>query len=223
MHIVTEHPIALDSNDHLKPWGAIQDYGDPTNLCNYMITEWPDKKTLLDLGTANGSVVAGATFMGYDAYGIEGSDAARKGQGESEPWGIYYNTRLFNADLRYPFYLYKTMQGYFNRRCDIHYETYDLLCTFSLITAWDVMEHLTEDTIDVTMNNIARHSHRGTFFLATIQFDNVGNKLYHHLLKHREWWLAKFAEFGFKNKGFCGAHELMRWVPQPNRFWFEKE
>ena len=108
MRIETDHPIALDSNDHLHPSGCINDSHDATEFCKFIMEHWPEKKTLLDLGTANGTVVSSAINLGFDAFGIEGSDAPRNAQVGQwlKPWSAYDNIRLFNADLRFQFQLY---------------------------------------------------------------------------------------------------------------------
>ena len=209
MKIVTDHPIAVDSNDHMRPHGAIHDFSDATEFCEYVLDLWPEKKWLLDLGTGSGTVVKTAIEAGMiNAFGIEGSDAPRK-QGLGA-WPELGDERLFNADLRYPFEI----------RPD--HDTMDWIYEFDIITAWDVMEHMTEDTIDRVMENIRRHSKVGTFVMATIQFDNHNNELYHHLLKPREWWIKKFEEFGFKDKGPSPMLSMVRGVPKQCQFWFER-
>lgn len=208
MRIITEHPIAVDSNDHLTPHGTIHDFSDATEFCKYIHDSWPDKKTLLDLGTGTGTVVKTALEADMDAYGVEGSDAPRS-QGLGA-WSELADKRLFNADLRHRFDL------------TIFDDESGLVQKFDIITAWDVLEHMTEDTIDIVMDNIKRHSTAGTFVMATIQFDNHNNELYHHLLKPREWWVSKFKEFGFKNKGTSPMLGMVRAVPLINRFWFER-
>lgn len=209
MRIFTDSPVAVDSNDHLKPHGAVHDFSDATEFCSYMKKHWPKKKTLLDLGTGSGTVVKTALAAGMDAYGIEGSDVPRK-QGLGG-WPELADVRLFNADLRYRFDL------------TIFDEESSLVQRFDIITAWDVMEHMTEDTIDTVMDNIKRHSTEGTFVMATIQFDNHNNELYHHLLKPRDWWVKKFKQFGFKDKGTSPVLGMVRGVPEVNRFWFQRE
>lgn len=218
MRIYTEHPIAVDSNDHLIPHGTVRDRSDATKFCEFVRYNWPEKQTLLDLGTANGTVVTSAVYQGFDAYGIEGSDAPRLRQAEiaGEPWNNYYNVRLFHADLRYPFTLSN------DDTLDSTRIPYRCPVAFDIITAWDVLEHMTEETIDTVMENIRKHSKTGTFVMATIQFDAKNNQLYHHLLKPRGWWINKFDEFGFKDKGDSPMLNMVRKVAVENRFWFEK-
>ena len=53
----TEYPVALDSPNHLNPYGGSQqDFTDGTKFAEDLIKNFPEKKTLLDLGTATGTV-----------------------------------------------------------------------------------------------------------------------------------------------------------------------
>ena len=218
MIIRTKNPIAVTSNDHLRPHGTIHDFSESYQFCTYVLERWPGKRKLLDLGTGTGTVVDTAVKAGMDAYGVEGSDAPRKQK--LGGWPKMADTRLFNADLRYYFALGTERdvwidEPYGPTEVRFYPEAFDV------ITAWDVMEHMTEDTIDTVMENIRRHSQEGTFVMATIQFDSHNNELYHHLLKPREWWIKKFAEYGFVDKGFSPMLQLVRAVPTQNTFWFE--
>jgi 2-polyprenyl-3-methyl-5-hydroxy-6-metoxy-1,4-benzoquinol methylase len=209
MIIITQNPIALDSNDHLHPSGCINDHHDATEFCDYLIKHWPNRKTLLDLGTATGTVVSSSVERNFDAFGVEGSDAPKRMQLEKGegPWVKYGGIRLFNADIRYPFQLYREN----NERAK-----------FDIITAWDVLEHMTEKTINTVLENIKRHSIGGAFMIATISFESYPNDLYHLLPRPREWWLSKFSEFDFIDKGLSPMLQLVRkGTPFENQFWFE--
>jgi hypothetical protein len=197
MRIVTDHPIALDSNDHLFPKGAIEsDYSGEQFLLE-LKNEFPDIQSILDLGTGPGYFVVNGVVHGYDICGIEGTDKVD----DKEPWLIYKDRYLFHADIRHPFRLGQRQ--------------------FDLVTAREVLEHMTIETINTVMENIARHTN---VFMGTIEFEDTYNELYHTLCMPREWWVNKFKEFGFKDMGYHPILSLMRGEPGvPEKcFWFNK-
>lgn len=213
--ITTDRPIALDSVDHLEPRGALDQQGhEGIEFFTELKQVYPDIKTVLDLGAGSGWFVNNGVKCGFDAHGVEGTDKV-----DSEaPWLVFSDRRLFHADLRYPFYIFYP---------DVYYRqgvgAANFYVLFDLITAWDVMEHLSEDSIDTTMKNITRHLNRGGYLMGTIEFSDKDNEGYHTLCKPREWWVSKFEEFGFKDLGFNSILQLARHSPEENCFMLQKE
>ena len=75
VEVLTQKPVALDSPDHLMPWGTRQD--NSTNLqFNLKLARWLPLETLsvLDLGCSGGGFVKSVLDMGCLAVGLEGSD-----------------------------------------------------------------------------------------------------------------------------------------------------
>ena len=204
MKIITAHPIAIDSHDHEVPRGALDQQGhEGLEFFTELKVAYPGIKTVLDLGTGSGWFVNNGVKCGFDAYGIEGTDKVDK----LVPWLVFKDVRLFHADLRHPFYLFNhTTTG--GERA--------LSPLFNLITAWDVLEHLTEETIDTFLGCIYAMSSK--YFMATIEFTEEGNEGYHTLCKPREWWVGKFREHGFIEQPFDAIIQKARHSPEENCF-----
>lgn len=75
IQVVTEHSLAIDSDDHHHPDGVHFD-----NRCNDQFVQSVEqyfhynKINFLDLGCAGGGLVVGMYNSGHDAIGLEGSD-----------------------------------------------------------------------------------------------------------------------------------------------------
>jgi 2-polyprenyl-3-methyl-5-hydroxy-6-metoxy-1,4-benzoquinol methylase len=75
IRVVTDKPVALDSPDHLHPWGTTRD--NSVNLAfNRRLSWWIPASMLrvLDLGCAGGEFVKSILDLGGISIGIEGSD-----------------------------------------------------------------------------------------------------------------------------------------------------
>jgi predicted TPR repeat methyltransferase len=214
MKIRTRYPIAVDSNDHLIPRGALDQQGhEGIEFFAELRVRYPEIKSILDLGTGTGAFVANGLADDYEICGIDGTDAVD----QTLPWAYYKNKVLFHADLRYSFTLGEEKEVYIDEFYGpTEYRVYPH--KFDLITAWDVMEHLTEDTIGNTLDSITRHLVQQGYFMGTIEFTNTDNELYHHLCKPREWWLEKFTECGFEELPFDSIVLKARQSPIENCF-----
>jgi len=82
----TEKPVAVDSLDHIHPWGAKQDNGKNLGF-NNRLCRWVPIESLgvLDIGCSGGGVVKSLYNMGILAVGVEGSDYS-KSRARAE-WG----------------------------------------------------------------------------------------------------------------------------------------
>lgn len=218
LKIITKHPIALDSADHTDPHGALDQRGNEGVEFFYELSrKYPEVKSVLDLGTGTGAFVANGIADDFEAYGIEGSDCVDS----SLPWVYYKDTRLFHADLRHRFVLGEQRERWIDEPYGpTEYRTYPK--QFDLITAWDVMEHLDENTIEVSLENFVRHTRKGSYVMATIVFDNTDNEKYHTLCKPRCWWTSLFASYGFENLGFDSIILQARQSPKQNCFLFRR-
>jgi SAM-dependent methyltransferase len=226
--ITTKYPIALDSVDHLEPRGALDQQGhEGIEFFTRLKGAYPSIKTVLDLGTGSGWFVSNGVKCGFDVYGIEGTDKVNG----KPPWVSYIDQRLFHADLRQRFVLERPY--YFGNQ--LYHEklkgtpvvtendiTLGIL-KVDLVTAWDVMEHMTAESIDIVMENIYRHLKHGGCFMGTIEFTDKDNEGYHTLCRSREWWVCKFEEYGFKDLGFAPILQLARHSPEENCFMLQKE
>lgn len=215
LSVETDYPIALDSMDHLEPHGALDQQGhEGIEFFKELHIKFPQVNHVLDFGTGMGTFVDNGIKAGFDVYGIEGTDKVDS----ATPWVRYKNQRLFHADLRHPFYIFYPAEYY--RQGIMATDFYAL---FDLITAWDVMEHLSEDSIDIVMENITRHLNSGGYFMGTIEFSDTDNERYHTLCKPRGWWITKFEEYGFKDCGFDTILQKARHSPEENCFMLRRE
>jgi hypothetical protein len=221
--IITDNPIALDSEDHRNPRGALDQQGhEGKEFFQAIKVSYPDIKSVIDLGTGSGWFITNALDLGFEAYGIDGTDAVD----ETGPWYLLKNKRLFHADLRYPFCLEEhcSPRGLLGIIGSPYRKSgQEFPIKVDLITSWDVLEHMAEDQIDTVMNNIVKHLKPLGYFMGTIYFEVEGNEGYHTLCKPREWWISKFEEFGFVDKGYDTLLPLARNSPAENCFLLRKE
>lgn len=183
--IISDHPVALESDDHILPRGTALD-SSTNRRFNQRLKSWFCDRTeisILDLGCAGGGFVRTILEDGHLAVGLEGSDYSsihRSGE-----WGICKH-HLFTCDITKPFRI----------------ERYGECCTFDLITAWEVLEHIPEDQLDTLIANIADHLKPNGYFIGSVDTLPDGNPLkgavYHVTLNDKQWWLNKFRESAFE-------------------------
>ncbi len=191
--IATNHPIAIDSDDHHYPDGVHLD-----NHWNPYFTQSIEeffggrKINFLDLGCAGGGLVTAMYEAGHNAIGLEGSDhcmtldpdvIAKLGGlplGHVN-WEKYGNKRLFTCDITYD---YDIIQ-------------HGNLLQFDLITCFDVMEHFHPERIDKFLEMVAKHLKSDGIFVANIAlFHLIKDKIleegqveYHKSLFSADKWL----------------------------------
>ena len=160
--VVTDYPIAFDSPDHLYPHGTKRDNFTDVHFILQFI-EWyksiyiagipairyTDPLTIMDVGCSGGALVK--DWLKYTPYavGLEGSDYSVKH--ERAEWPDLYNKNLFTCDISREFQVYYD---------DIPYEC-------DLITAWEVIEHIPPDRLDIFFKNIWKHLKEGGVFLGS--------------------------------------------------------
>lgn len=193
MKLHTGYPIAVHSHDTKFPRGARLDN---THCPNFVAKCWEvfgrdfDKPlsnpTLLDLGCAGGGLVQDFLEAGLSAFGIDGSDYPKNILGR-EPW-LKYPEHFGTCDITKPF------------RINSHG---GMRCVFTVISAWEVLEHIAEDDLPQLFENIREHLFPGGIFCAsicTVPDDDPGiGAVWHVTVRDRDWWIAKLAEFGFKS------------------------
>ena len=94
--VITDHPIAYDSPDHIQPWGTARD--NSTNEEFIKQTEqWFNNEPFktLDIGCSGGQLTVDYANRGHLAVGIEGSD-----------YSIDFLLSHFSNVLRYFFTLF---------------------------------------------------------------------------------------------------------------------
>jgi len=188
----TEYPIALDSNDDWSPeehkdkfggfpLSLVADFWDGTEMANGLLKMFPDKKTLLDLGTATGSVPLTMRNTEIKALGLEGLDCK--------------NLDIPNKFLAKPdLYAWKIAPEIVDT-CDITYP-FQLLDSngdqikFDYIISTDCFEHLREERLPALLDNIYNHlkdDGYGIFDINTSGFYDM-----HQTVKEPVWWKDLF-------------------------------
>lgn len=183
---VTDYPVAYDSPDHIHPVGTVLDHTRHPRFiraCEDYFGGSGKPLSFLDLGCSAGGMVLDAVLRGHVGVGLEGSDISRLQQ--RAEWRLLRDT-LFTCDVTRPFAL---------GRGEI--ETFK----FDVISAWEVLEHLTAEGVEGLFANLARHTRPGSIFACSISqvdggFTEDGTPL-HQTLEPLPWWQERAAKHGF--------------------------
>ena len=193
--LLTRHPIAVDSLDHLEPRGSMHDNTHCEGFVKQCERALPQARPLhfLDLGCAGGGLVADFLKRGHEAIGLEGSDYSLL-SGRAE-WKDLANKALFTCDITKPFQLL-----YNDARAGnvLAQPTF-----FDIISAWEVMEHISEEDLPQVLLNIRNHLKPYGFFACSVSDKPdyletpEGLKNYHQTVKEYHWWGTLFTMHGF--------------------------
>jgi SAM-dependent methyltransferase len=182
---VTDYPVAYDSPDHIHPVGTVLDHTRHPRFIRACEDYFGAGKRLsfLDLGCSAGGIVLDAILRGHVGIGLEGSDISRLQQ--RAEWRLL-GDRLFTCDITRPFEVAKEADSPFK---------------FDVISAWEVLEHLTPEGVEGMFANLARHTHPGSLFACSISqvdggFTDDGAPL-HQTLEPLSWWTERAAKHGF--------------------------
>jgi hypothetical protein len=117
------------------------------------------------------------------ALGLEGSDYNLNRQ--QAEWRLLPK-HLFTCDITKPFRLLTRTSGQ--------------AVKFDVISAFEVLEHLPEDTLPAFFGNVRNHLAAGGLFVASVATsesrDPVTGAVWHVTIKPREWWTHKAKESG---------------------------
>jgi SAM-dependent methyltransferase len=191
MSFVAEKPVAIDTDDHQKPWGAAHDNTRSPRFVAACERHFQRSLTFLDLGCSGGGLVLDFLLRGHRAYGIEGSDHPLNAQ--RAEWRVLRNN-LFTADITRPFRLAETQGG--------------PPVASDVISMWEVLEHIADEDLPQLFTNITAHLKPDGIFIGSIALgpDDHGGASYHRTVKPRDWWERRFAELGLPmlaNHGFA--------------------
>lgn len=172
IEVRTEKRVAVNSPDHIRPWGTAQDNSTNHRFNEKVFKLFGQKRIrVLDLGCSGGGFVRSMVDDGHDAIGIEGSDySARMRRAE---WRTIPE-RLFTADVTEPFEVLENGS----------------LITFDLITAWELLEHLKEEKMGIVCSNVIKHLEENGLFIASIC--TAPDQDLHQTVRPRDWWLHLF-------------------------------
>jgi len=190
-YLETDHPIALDSPDHIEPRATMRDNSVNVKFNKRLLELFKDRKpSVLDFGCAGGGMVKSLIDDGCIAVGLEGSDYSLKAQ--RAEW-VTIPDYLFTCDLGYPFKLHTG-----------DYKTF----RFDVITAWEFVEHLPEDRLDQMFENAIKHLKSGGLFIgSTTDARSVWDAIDHHQTKKPMWWwMNQFGKFNLKRRTDLESH-----------------
>tara|TARA_R110000824_G_scaffold102089_4_gene242238 strand:+ start:1458 stop:2273 length:816 start_codon:yes stop_codon:yes gene_type:complete len=208
MKVITDHPVALNSPDHIFPWGTKRDNTTDVGFIEEIEDYFGRRNKIkaLDIGCSGGQLTIDFCMRGHDAIGIEGSDYSAKNFRAN--WPSYYNNKLFTCDATKPYRV----------ACAENSEkTY-----FDLITAWEVIEHIKEEDLDCFFGNITTHMKEDSIFCGSISVieDVIEGHTLHQTVQPEEVWRSEILpkyfstveEFPFKNKvrGGDNFHVLLK-------------
>ena len=151
--LVTNHPVAYESPDHLYPWGTKQDNSTNPNFVEEINNYFnKDAFNFLDLGCSGGQLVIDMKNLHPNnvAVGLEGSDYSVKHKRAN--WSEYHNQNLFTCDITEPFHIKNNGDN----------------IKFDLITAWEVLEHIAPEQLDGLFQNIYNNLSENGIFAGSI-------------------------------------------------------
>jgi SAM-dependent methyltransferase len=196
----TDKPVAFDSPDHIQPWGTAND-NSTNEAFNQKIFWWLPKKDvrLLDIGCSGGGFVKSLINEGCLAVGVEGSDYSKRNK--RAEWATIPGN-LFTADATAPFEL------------TMHDENIVEQIKFSVVTAWEFIEHIAEPDLEKVMRNISDHlAPNGIVIMSVSPNEEVINGVrLHQTVAEKPWWVAKFDSLGFTNHDEAVAYFDRDWI-----------
>lgn len=198
--ISTDKPVAYDSPDHIQPWGTVND--NSVNHCfNLKLLWWLPRPYLkvLDIGCSGGGFVKSLIDSGCVAVGVEGSNYSQRMK--RAEWATIPDN-LFTADATAPFEI-SIHEG---DRCET--------MKFSVITAWEFIEHIAEPDLEKVMKNIDKHlAPNGVVIMSVCAIEEIINGVrLHQTVAEKPWWLAKFESLGFTNHEHVETFFHRDWV-----------
>jgi hypothetical protein len=170
----TNFPVAVDSPDHIDPWGGTQtDFTDGSRFAKHLLELFPEKRTLIDLGTATGTIPLTMRTTPILAVGLEGSDVSKtKGLAAwSEMPGI-----VRTCDISRPFQI-----------LDANHLPYK----FDYVVSWGVFEHIHSDRLDILWQNI--QGLMGPESIGVFNIDSGENKYHQSGGLDRNGWQEKIS------------------------------
>ena len=200
--VETAHPVAIDSLDHLHPFGTATDNHRSDAFCQRLrdLLKTENPPSILDIGCAGGAMVSDMWSQGWDAIGIEGSDYSLINR--RAEWEYFAGECLFTADATKPFTIQrKSEDGIFTARFDV-------------VTAWEVLEHIEETDLDCFLDNITFHIKTDGYFICSIASfpsPHDGVEL-HRTLREPAWWEAKLREHWLVRDISAEQHFEGNWV-----------
>jgi len=193
--IITDFPIAYESNDHLQPFGTARDNTKNGMYVRELIRRCGSDMKYMDIGCSGGGFVRQFIDSGIFAVGVEGSDYSRKIK--RAEWATIPDF-LFTGDITKPFHF---VDDDGNK------------IVFDAISAWDVLEHISKADLPNLLQNLNDNLVQGGLFIASVAtFPDAENL--HVTLEAKPWWDALFYEHGF-----IEGERMVNWGRPCNQAW----
>ncbi len=190
--LVTDFPVAINSLDHIHPWGTKNDNHTSQGLIEEVETYFGNRKiNFMDMGCAGGQFAVDFHNRGHRSVGLEGSDYSLVNKRVS--WASLANEVLFTCDVTKPFQLLNDSQP----------------LKFDMITSWEVLEHIRRDDLGQVFKNVLNHLKDDGVFCASVSssFSPVDNGVeLHETILPKGVWLSEILpeffnveDYPFKN------------------------
>jgi 2-polyprenyl-3-methyl-5-hydroxy-6-metoxy-1,4-benzoquinol methylase len=179
--VATKYPVALDSPDHLYPWGTMHDNSTNAGFIADIEHHFSGELNFMDIGCSGGQLAVDFFNQGHVSVGLEGSDWSIQHQRAN--WVNYGNNVLFTCDAGKEFTVVDSNGD---------------PVLFDCITAWEVNEHIHPDEMDTYLANIHEHlTDRGVFIgsVATFADDLREGEQVHQSVHSAEEWYVMFSDY----------------------------
>jgi cyclopropane fatty-acyl-phospholipid synthase-like methyltransferase len=206
-----ESTLAADSYDHTNPCGTKWDNSRNPKFNEKLFallkkTNFQKPYKVMDLGCSGGGFVKDMIDAGHEAVGLEGSDYSLKLK--RAEWATIPDN-LFTCDITRPF---RVLSVLYDAGPDA--ETVGDDAKFDVVTAWELMEHISEAKLPQMLKNLKDHmSERGIFVCSV----SPNHDPWHVTVYSHGWWNAKFEEHGLVNHPDLVAYFGDDWVRGPNQ------
>lgn len=198
LRLETTKPVAYDSPDHQHPWGTARDNSVDLRF-NAKLANWIllHELQLLDLGCSGGGQVRSFIEQGCLAVGVEGSDYSFRNL--RAEWATIPEF-LFTADITVPFHIRQDgSSGDFQ---------------FTVITIWEVIEHIRRESLAAVWQNCQQHLAPGGVVIMSVSniSDMKDGVELHQTRESPEWWRAELESAGFQPHPEANAYFGNDWV-----------
>lgn len=194
--VFTQHPVAIESLDHIYPLGTKNDNTTSSELIREIEEYFGNRKiNVLDIGCAGGQFIVDMHTRGHLAVGIEGSDYSVQHQRAN--WPTYHNKCLFTCDATKPFEIVDKL---------------GVPLLFDCIMAWEVLEHIRCEDHAAFFTNINKHLKPTGFFIGSVSL-HAGDPQHVTVLPEAVWREGILS----KHFGAIGTYPFHAWLREDVR------